>query len=266
MAAEDDSFRFSETAGGPVKLWCPLDSNGIPERSYYVFGADVSSGLGGSHTSNSVLSGINAKTGEQVLEYVINVEHPSLFTDKCLAIVKWFFNAYFAWEHQGPGYAMTARMVESGYGNVFKRRTYERRGRKSTEALGWWMTPSSKEKMFMDISPAVQQGEIVVRSKELVREFGQYVRQDGKIEHVNRSRATDDAKGAAHGDRVIAFLVAYQAILDRPLAKGPQGERWGDDGMPPQGTIARRLREYAESRNKKDDPWDRRTSRDLVLR
>lgn len=263
-AGESDNYQFETLANGPIKLWVTLDERGRPPIGSYAFGADVSSGLGGSHTSNSAIIGIDVRTGEQVLEYAINSEHPHQFTDKCLAICKWFHNAYFAWEHQGPGYFTTARVKTSGYPNVYLRKEFSRRNRKRSGSLGWWMTPESKEKLFMDAAPSIRNGELVIRSRSLHHEMGQYVRMAGKIINVNVQNAPDDSAGAAHGDRVIAFLIAYQAMLDRPLEKTKPTIAGLEEGEPPPGTIAHRLWERSRERKKKD-LWDRRTLHDLAM-
>lgn len=262
---ETMEVEFDREDSGIVKIWTELDSYGRPPARQYCCGADLSTGLGGSHTSNSVFTIIDMVTKEQVLEISSNTIQPGDFADLCVAACKLFWDAYLAWEHNGPGTAFTRRVKQLHYPNVYYRVHNFRKGRKRTKEMGWWTDDKTKESMFSDMYQAVRSGEVTVRSEKLYEEFGQYVRKNGAIEHNAVASAGDDAKGKAHGDRVIAFGVAIQAMNDRPLASQKLEGQF--EMEPPPGTFAERHREYEENQKKEaGDGWDDRDNYDMGRR
>lgn len=253
------------TWDGQCKIWCPLTVNDEPPFADYVMGADVGSGLGGSYTSNSVVEVVNVATGEQVLEFATNTMPPSDFADLCVAIGHWFFDAYLAWEHNGPGSAMTRRVVELGYPNVYRRTSLWRRGTKKETAVGWWTDQKSKEVMFAELIRQVKAGETKIFSKALIEECRQYIYLNGVIEHAQAKTTSDDSsKGQAHGDRVIAMAVALMAMKDRPKTSVTSDLKETLEEIqhsnPPRNTLAWRM---AQQLAPQDSVWDDRTNGEL---
>ncbi len=256
---------FQTSENGPLHIWCSLDHRGRPPAKQYVVGADVSTGLAGSYTSNSAVSVIELSSMEQVAEFASNSMPPADFADFCMALSKWFYDAYLIWEANGPGSAFGKRVIDKQYGNVYYRTSHWKRGKgRKTREVGWWTDPRSKESMFEEIKRSVLAGEVRPRSKVLVEECGQYVRINGKIEHVLAVNTSDDSsKGQAHGDRVIGFGVALQGARDRPLASSKLEETLKEN--PPSFTMAARQKAYEDSLKAKDgDGWDDRTNDDLA--
>jgi hypothetical protein len=247
---------------GPMHLWTTLDAQRRPPQHPYAIGADVSTGLGGSYTSNSVVTVIDMLTREQVLEYACNTMSVPDFADLCIALAKWFHGAYLSWEHNGPGAGFTARVKTQRYPNCYLRASYWRSGsKKRSKELGWWTDDKTKEKMFSELARAVKVRELVLRSEMLVTECGQYVRLGGKIEHIMAANTADESsRGKAHGDRVIAAGVCLQAVLDRPLSR-PGGE--SSLGEPRPDTMAARQKAYEDSQDP-GDGWDERSNWDLA--
>jgi len=251
--------KWDSVRGGDTDLWVPLDTYGRPPRGSYVIGADVATGLGGTHTSNSTLVAFNSDTREQVLGFASSVIEPSDFADLATGIAWWFHGAYLAWEQNGPGAAFTKRMIRIGYGNVFRRKSLDRRGRSAQKQLGWWTDDKSKPVMFDEISLAIREGRVILKCEKLVQECGQYLYDaQGRIVHGAVGSSDDNASGGkAHGDRVIAAGVAMQALLDRPSSiitavdREPMAE-------PPMDTMAYRMannmyEDYEEQRD--GDCW-----------
>lgn len=245
-----ESVSFMESDGGPLKLWIPLDTVGRPPRSIYTLGCDVSAGTGGSYSSNSTIVGIDSTTGEQVLEFAANTVPPTEFADLAIAIAKWLGDAYLCWESNGPGTAFSKRVFERKYFNIFYRKVEWRRGDQKTKEAGWWTDDRSKEILFEQMQTAVLLGDVVFRSNELLKECGQYVRKEGKIVHALVKNASDDSKGASHGDRVIGAGVAIVGMKDRPVSKDSQMQE------APLGSVARRLQEYEEQQRREREDWD----------
>jgi hypothetical protein len=248
---------LSKVENGPVLVWCSLDAKNKPAERQYVLGADISAGLGGSHTSNSVCQIVDLLSGEQVLEYATNTTSPADFADECVALAKIFNNARMIWEANGVGMAFMQKVLESGYTNYYMREVMWKRKKSRQKEAGWWTNDKTKEILFEYFQSEVKSGRYVLRSDSLVKECGQYIRENGKIEHV-LSRGSDDgsSKGAAHGDRVIAMGIALQAARERPLAQRTE-EKYMEDNPPP-NTLAARNKEWEERNSRGQDTWDDR--------
>lgn len=254
---------FSKGENGPIQIWTTLDSRNQPPHHQFAVGADVSSGVGGAFTSNSVVTVIDLVTMDQVLELAVNTMAPADFADLCMSIGYWFHTAYLSWEHNGPGTAFTKRVLEMRYPHIYRRTSLWRGGKKKTKEVGWWTDKKTKEAMFSELHRSVKTGELTLRSEPLLRECGQYVRLNGIIEHVGNKNSKDDAtSGESHGDRVIAAGVALMAARDRPLMAATEHVA----SEPPPGTLAERQRMWDEEdeRKRSADDWDDRTAWDLA--
>jgi hypothetical protein len=248
---------------GPLLLWLSLDNNGKPPVHPYVLGADVATGLGGSYTSNSVLTVIDQLTMEQVAELASNTIPPHDFADLSIAICKWFYDAYLAWEANGPGAAFSKQVLNQKYGNIQYRSDVSRRGRKKTKEVGWWTDTKSKQAMFGEIKRSVTGADVVLRSDAMAKECGQYVVIGDRIEHILSARTEDDSsRGQAHGDRVMAYGVALMATKERPLASKALTDTIV--GEPPPHTMAARQKDYEDSMKKDSPIWDDRDNFDLA--
>ena len=261
---EKVTAEFNRNDHGPVLLWCPLNARAEPPKHRYVVGADVCTGVGGEYTSNSSIEVFDEVTMEQVLEYVSNTIPPADWADIAVAIAKWFHGAYLAWEHNGPGTAFTQRVLDLNYPNVYRRTIKYKTSEKRTKAVGWWTSKETKTTMFSELHRSVKTGQLVLRSDMLLKECGQYVVLNGKIEHAQAANTQDDSgKGEAHGDRVIGAGVALQALRDQSSGV-PREVESETDRDPPPYTMAARMQEYEESLQQDDDGWDSRTSYDLA--
>jgi hypothetical protein len=259
---------FHEDERGLVNLWCPLDIKKRPPRKQYVMGVDVSSGLAGSHTSNSVIEVIDLVAAEQVLEYACNWIEPGEWAEYAVSLCKWFHDAYLVVEQNGPGVAFIKRLKNLQYPHIYLRTVHWKGGsRQKTKEIGWHTDRKTKELLFSELYQHVKTGQLTLRSRVLVQECGQYVRLDGKIEHVRAARSKDDSsKGEAHGDRVIALGVALQGALDRPLDKKPVDERIEDldEREIPLNCMAARQRDWEKSQKKSKDGWNENTTWGLM--
>lgn len=249
-------FNVAEDAG--YKLWTHRCSRGLPVKTgKYVVGCDISSGLGGEYTSNSVICVIDTVTGQQVAEFATNTIRPEAFADLAIATCMWFNDAYLIWEVNGPtGGSFSRQILERGYGNVYFREVENKSYKKKSKSPGWFSTDKNKLAVLSQMSAAIQNGMFCIRSDALLEECKSYVYVQGKVVHSRAVRTTDDsAKGATHGDRVIAAALAWHAAKDRPMT--PVQEVNESDEEIPYGCMAwrfkQREREAALFRN---DGWD----------
>jgi hypothetical protein len=262
----DLDCHFDQDPKGPVLLWCNLGPDGAPPKRPYVIGCDIGSGQGGSYTSNSVITVIDAITREQVLEFASNVVRPDKFADYAIAIAYWFHGAYLAWEDMGPGIAFKSQVLNREYHHLYYRETQYGAGTKKQKKLGYHNQGDQRTALFWEMHNAVCVSDLVIRSKDLLREYPQYVVEKGEIQFVGHKNATDDAFGKAHGDRVIAMGVAFQALKDRPQPRAKDKLPEIDPHeIPPEGTMARRRWEARIAKQAKD-VWDVRKSSDLKKR
>jgi hypothetical protein len=255
----DFRIDWANDPNGQFMLWCPLSPRNIPPMHQYVVGMDLGHGRGGAYTSNSVIQVIDLVTKEQVFEFASNTIDPKSFAHIGIGVAKWFHDAYLAWESNQPGNIVIDVVREAGYSNYFMERDLDVVSGKSGKRPGFNTSPESKERMFADILLGVKLGDVIVRSRSLVDEFGQYIR-DPK----NKNRIKHSSEDASHGDRVMAFGVAIQAMRDRPIPASQAAEKpWGD-GPPPPGTPAYRRWLREESQLMRDNDWDDRCTADLL--
>ncbi len=200
---------------GPLKLWFMpgLDLNA--PRGRYAVGCDLSAGVAGPSSSNSVACGIDRDTGEQIMEYATPAMIPTLFARLVVSLCIWLKRAYLAWEATGPcGTGFGREIVDViGYGNYYERSTYQRYG--GTKKMpGWWNTSDDvKAALFDELNIAMDADEFTPRSADLIRECGEYEWDKGKIVHRPTKGMKTDMK--AHGDRCVAAGVAWLAVSDR---------------------------------------------------
>jgi len=254
---------FDITSDGLAKLWVGLDHKFKPPHGKYVVSADISTGLGGSYTSNSVAQVIDIQKLEQVFEFATNSIEPADFADYCIALSKLFHGAYLAWEKNGPGEGFTKQVLSRGYENFYYRTVLWKRKGKKTKEPGWLTDKKTKRVMFSELSRAVRNSKLILHSSEVVDECGQYIIDGSSIEHNKSKKAADPgSRDESHGDRVMALGVGLMAALDRPVLKSTTAADLLDTAEP--GTFAARQKEYDDRLKSKDGVWDGRDNWDIA--
>jgi hypothetical protein len=261
---EDLTLKFTEAPDGPVHLWCPLDIRNDPPTQSYTVGADICTGASGPFISNSVVTVINTNTMEQVLEYATRSTEPTDFANVCIAICKWFNDAYLAWERNGPGKEFTERVKEAAYPRLYRQLTQDQKGRQKTKKIGWWTDKKTKRVALSDLNDWVKLGKLQLRSDPLVRECAMYQLVGDVIEHSGVMKSKDETvAGGGHGDRVIAMAVALQGAKDFPVMNTGQ-ETAGEIPKKLVGNcLAWREKLHRDMAGRKSS-WDDRTVADLM--
>jgi hypothetical protein len=259
---EQQNPTVTRDASGSLLLWMTLDTHNRPPKHPYVLGVDVSTGLGGSFTSNSVISIIDALTMEQAGELASNTIEPADLADLTVAICKWLGDAYLAWEKNGPGNAFSMRVKQLRYPNIYYRtKIFEQKRRKTKEA-GWWTDDRTKEVLFSEMKRVISTGEVQARSDAMVKECHQYIRVGRQILCTEDTRGRDEGDtGEAHGDRVVAFGVAVQALRDRPAHVARLAS--AEDAQP--GSIEERDLLHRANKEIEEDDWDDRANWDIAF-
>lgn len=201
---------------GPLKLWFkPGVDRSVPTGSYVV-GCDISAGGTGEYSSNSAACVINEVTGEQAAEYAVMGMMGTKFGRLCVALSKWFHNAYLGWEASGIASPYEREVMEVlYYGNVYFRDVERVGSKKKSRKPGWWNAgDDDKGELFEGMCIAMDDGKFTPRSEDLITECGEYEWEGGKIVHRLSRRYKMDGK--AHGDRCVAAGVAWLLCEDRP--------------------------------------------------
>lgn len=199
---------------GPLKLWFrPGPDNSCPLGPFTV-GCDIAIGSDGAYSSNSVASGIDDRTGEQILEYTIKGMPMIKFARNVVGLCKWLRNAFLGWEDSGMVGPFAKEILEVlYYPNVYYRDVPEIGQKRKTRKAGWWNGKDEhKADLFEKMALGMETGRYKVRSEDLIRECGEYEWEKGKI--IHQPTKNHGATEKAHGDRCIAAGVAWLLYSD----------------------------------------------------
>jgi hypothetical protein len=219
---------------GPLKLWfqpgpdfsCPLGP--------FTLGCDVAIGSDGAYSSNSVCTGIDDRTGEQVLEYTVNGVPMIKFGRTVVGLAKWMRNALLGWEDSGMVAPFAKEIMEILYYPNIYYRTVEAIGvKKKTKKPGWWNGKDEhKADLFEKLALGMETDRFIPRSVDMIRECSEYEWEDGKI--IHQPTKNRGAREKAHGDRTIAagvcWLIRMEGFSQDALDSGEEKDQTPDYG------------------------------------
>jgi hypothetical protein len=188
---------------GPLKLWFKPGIDNTPPLGPFTVGCDIASGGVGAYSSNSVLSALDDRTGEQMVEYTIKGLEPRPFARRVVGLCMWLRNALLGWEDSGVSGGFAKEVMEVVYyGNVFFRDVAQLGSQKKSRKPGWPCRDADKADMFEVMALAMEMGQYVPRSEELITECGEYEWDGDKIVHApTKNKGATDKN---HADRAIA--------------------------------------------------------------
>jgi hypothetical protein len=194
---------------GPLKLWFRPGIDDSPPLGPFSVGCDIAMGSDGAYSSNSVASIIDNRTGEQVGEYTIRGMPSIKFAQNVVGLCMWLRNAFLGWEDSGVSGPFAKEVMEVRcYGNIYMRESAEIGSRKKTRKAGWAnIRVNDKADLFEKMALAMELGQYVPRSEDLIRECAEYEWDKGKIIHQPTKNRDGDEK--SHGDRCIAAGVSW---------------------------------------------------------
>lgn len=194
---------------GPLKLWFKPGPDHSCPLGPYTIGCDVAIGSDGAYSSNSVASGIDNRTGEQVMEYTVKGVPMIKFARICVGLSLWLRRALLGWEDSGMVGPYAKKITEVlYYGNVYMRDVPAIGIKRKTQKPGWWNGKDEhKADLFEKLALGMETGRYKPRSMDLIRECGEYEWENGKIIHQPTKNRGDMEK--AHGDRCIGAGVAW---------------------------------------------------------
>ena len=188
---------------GALKLWFKPGIDNSPPMGPFTAGCDIASGGVSQWATNSVLTALDNRTGEQVVEYAIKGLEPRPFARRCVGLCMWLWNALLGWEDSGASGGFAKEIMEViYYGNVFYRNVTQLGSQKKSRKPGWPCQDADKADMFEQFALAMEDGKCVPRSEEMIVECGEYEWDGGKIVHVPTKNKGATEKN--HADRAIS--------------------------------------------------------------
>lgn len=215
--------------GGCLKLWLRLNDQQEPPPSRYGLGADISAGAG---ATPSVISGIDFRTGEKVLQYTNSRILPEALAPLMTAL-GWLFKdeegngAQMVWEIPGPGMTMGKRIVEIGYERIYYRQSNPVLDNgKFSDMPGWYCNNTTKPLALREYMAALTLRKFLNRDKDSLEDCLNFeFDKSGNLVH-GEEKSTKDPTGARvnHGDHVIADALAWMLcqradMMNRRLEK-----------------------------------------------
>ena len=193
---------------GALKLWFKPGIDNSPPLGPFTAGCDIASGGVGAYSSNSVITALDDRTGEQVLEYTIKGLEPRPFARRVVGICMWLRNALLGWEDSGVSGGFAKEIMEViYYGNVFFRDVTQLGSQKKSRKPGWPCRDADKADMFEMMALAMENGKFVPRSEEMITECGEYEWDGAKIVHApSKNKGASDKN---HADRAISAAGAW---------------------------------------------------------
>lgn len=253
-----DSVQCRCYAGAPWRFWVHL-VNGRPDQTKnYVFGIDISKGMG---ASNSVISAVCVETREKVAEWACATVSPPDFARIAAASALWFGGSqrgnrpFLIWESNGdPGIYFGKMLIQDLlYPSYYMdRHAPGQLHLKRSKKYGWHSNPIKKAEVLGDLHRAYMQGTFTNPSAESIDEAGTYIRIGQQIVPAVLQTESESAR-ATHGDRVIADALALYGLNFVKVNKSVEMKA-------PMNSFAERYQKWqqAQKDSKKRRKWDLR--------
>ena len=188
---------------GLLKLWFRPGIDNSAPIGPFTAGCDIASGGVGAYATNSVMTALDDRTGEQVLEYTVKGLEPRPFARRVVGLCMWRRNALLVWADAGVSGGFAKEIGEVlYYGNDFMRNTEQYGSKKKRRKAGWSCQDRHKADMFEQMALAMEQGKFIPRSEEMILECGEYEWDGASIIHApTKNRGAVDKN---HADRAIS--------------------------------------------------------------
>lgn len=236
--------QFRETDGGKLKLWMNLEGESfmVPDGKSYVVACDVSAGTG---ASNSVATIADIHSGHKIGVLKTPRMDPKDFARQCIALAKYFNNAFLIWDASGPtGKVFTNVVIDSAYRYIYFRRNEKAIGRRISDNPGYFLNSEAREALLTEYRADLSESRFINPSDEGLKECLQFIRKPGGAVEHTASANSQDPSGAksAHGDEVIADALASLMVRQRSTIKA------GTSPDIPIGSLAWRNQQRKEQR------------------
>lgn len=201
-----DVVKFVRTKDGPLRVWCEL-INGRPDQTKdYVFGIDLSKGMG---ASNSVISVKCKQTNQKIAEWRDANTPPYEMSRIAVALAIWCGGRrrlpFLKWEMNGPGWDFGKLIVKDFHYPYYFRNVKVGNVRdKKTKQYGWHSNRNAKEELLSAYDRAIAHGGYINPSIWGLEEARTYIwYNDGGVGPACLVEENQAAR-KTHGDVVIA--------------------------------------------------------------
>ncbi len=178
-----------ETRQGFIYILCP-PRVGVQ----YVAGVDVGEGVILDYSVLSII-GRQGLMSEVVAVIYTNTVATDLFAYECDKLCREYFNCLLAVENNSLGIAVTNKLEELNYPNLF----YSDSERKK---VGWTTGEKNKQLALVELVQTINDSSLTTRFKPQVKEMMEYQWVNGKPVPT----------GKTHGDTVISLMIANQML------------------------------------------------------
>lgn len=189
-----------------------------PMHTYGV-GADPSEGIGG---DNATIVVIDFTVGEVVAVFCSKYTPADVLAYEAVKVSKLYGNAILAPERNNHGHAfiVVAREI---YDNLYEEVIVDKVKATRTRKYGFHTNSRSKPNILLAMNTALNEDNLKIPDKALVRECRTYLREDmNEVEH------NDDTIG--HWDRLMACAIAWEMRLHADYIDPNQDpEQWDED-------------------------------------
>ena len=204
------------TKGGSWRIWAPLTNGRLDQTKDYVFGIDISKGMG---ASNSVVSIMCVQTREIVAEFANAKVPPYDLARMVCAAAIWVGGArnggrpLLVWEAQGPGWDFGRQVMKVyGYSRFYMDRGTRTLAEKRSNKGGWHSTSEKKEMGLGMLRRAYAMGGIIHHSIEALDEAKTYIYLEGGTLGPAGLMHESASASKTHGDRVISAMLCILGV------------------------------------------------------
>ena len=160
----------------------------------YVAGVDVGEGVGLDYSCLTIV-GKEGLNSEVVAVIYTNTLGTDSFAFECDRLCREYYNGLLCVDNIGIGRAVSDKLVELGYPNLFHGDTEKRK-------VGWALTKPNKRELAVKLVESINNGRLITKFKPQIKELMEYQWIKGYPEPT----------GKTHGDTVISLMFANEML------------------------------------------------------
>jgi len=196
LIKDGETVEFSQNDKGYLKIW------EYPEfGAKYCIGADIAEGLEKGDFSTAIVLDMHLR---QMAEWDGHID-PDLFAEELIKLGTFYNDALIAPETNNN--ISVLNFLKQNYVNVFLQRSYDKVNDQWIQKPGWHTSLRTKPILIGDMIKAIREDEVVLNSKDLIKECMTYVLDE---------KGSANAQEGSFDDRVMAAMIGLQIHKDMP--------------------------------------------------
>jgi len=196
LIKDKENVIFSQNDKGYLKIWDYPDAG-----EKYCIGADIAEGLEKGDFSAAIVFDMHLR---QVAEWHGHID-PDLFAEELIKLGTFYNDAMLAPETNNN--ISVLNFLKNNYVNVFLQRSYDKVSDTWIQKPGWHTSSKTKPVLIGDMIKAIREDEVVLNSKDLIKECMTYVLDE---------KGAANAQEGCFDDRVMAGMIGLQVHKDMP--------------------------------------------------